>query len=604
MRHNMVKFLSVLVAAAFLCACAPGTQPQPDVEDTDITAPWAGPGLLLGDAYPDKSAYSPGDTVTITAQLHNGTAQDFAGEIQLAILRDVDVVEQSSTPVELADGESREITFAWTAQTEDYTGYLVRISAVQGDEVIDRSISAIDVSSGWERYPRYGYLCRYPQMTDAEIDAVVAELSKFHLNGLQFYDWQDTHDVPLAGTMEDPHEVWRDIANNPVYADTITGFIDAMHERNMMAGNYTLMFGAYEGFEERGISARWGLYTDINHQNMDRHPLPESWESDIYLMNPGNPDWRRFYFAREQETFEVYPFDCFHIDTLGHRGGLFDYDGQPVQLDRQYAAFVAEAKAALPGVTVIMNAVDTYGAQAAAQGGADFFYTEVWSGTSYNDLVRVIADDYRNGGWQRGSVLAAYMNYETTGKDMNAHAVKLTNAAIFSAGGAHIELGDTGMLSSEYYPNNKMTLGRELRRDLRAYYSVLTAYEHILRGERTDTAFEGSIGRHRVSAQARGGAIWARGTDTERFSTVQLINLLSKGDADWRDNRYTCPAPQTVQNAPVTMTWPGDAPKGVYMVSPDVQSGDILPLEYTLEDGQLAFTLPYLEYWDMILIEK
>ena len=32
------------------------------------------------------------------------------------------------------------------------------------------------------------------------------------INGLQFYDWQDEHDKPLAGTREEPAERWQDIA--------------------------------------------------------------------------------------------------------------------------------------------------------------------------------------------------------------------------------------------------------------------------------------------------------------------------------------------------------------------------------------------------------
>ena len=41
--------------------------------------------------------------------------------------------------------------------------------------------------------------------------------------------------------------------------------------------------------------------------------------------------------------------------------------------------------------------------------------------------------------------------------------------------------GDTGMLSSEYFPNRKLAVSEELARDLRDYYDFFTAYETVLR---------------------------------------------------------------------------------------------------------------------------
>ena len=58
---------------------------------------------------------------------------------------------------------------------------------------------------------------------------MVSRLSRYHINGLQFYDWQDEHDKPLAGTREEPAEKWQDIAKRDVYAKTVSGYIEALH---------------------------------------------------------------------------------------------------------------------------------------------------------------------------------------------------------------------------------------------------------------------------------------------------------------------------------------------------------------------------------------
>lgn len=50
-------------------------------------------------------------------------------------------------------------TWTWTAPATDYTGYLVDVYRTKenGTEVILGTI-AVDVSSDWTRFPRYGFV--------------------------------------------------------------------------------------------------------------------------------------------------------------------------------------------------------------------------------------------------------------------------------------------------------------------------------------------------------------------------------------------------------------------------------------------------------------
>ena len=71
----------------------------------------------------------------------------------------------------------------------DYTGYLLIVRALdRNDRELDIAMSGLDCSSTWTKFPRYGYLWDYEQGIDTS--SKIAKLSRYHLNGLQFYDWQ------------------------------------------------------------------------------------------------------------------------------------------------------------------------------------------------------------------------------------------------------------------------------------------------------------------------------------------------------------------------------------------------------------------------------
>ena len=46
-----------------------------------------------------------------------------------------------------------------------------------------------------------------------------------------------------------------------------------------------------------------------------------------------------------------------------------------------------------------------------------------------------------------------------------------------------------------------------------------------------------------------------------------------------------------------------EQPSKVYAASPDYKAGMPVELPVTYADGQLTFTLPYLHYWTMIVVE-
>lgn len=68
------------------------------------------------------------------------------------------------------------------------------------------------------------------------------------------------------------------------------------------------------------------------------------------------------------------------------------------------------------------------------------------------------------------------------------------------------------------------------------------------------------------------------------------------------DSRGAQTAPRIKTNVTVTQTV-DQKPANVYVMSPDYQEGIMQEVEFTWSNGEVSFVLPYLEYWDMVVIE-
>lgn len=146
----------------------------------------------------------------------------------------------------------------------------------------------------------------------------------------------------------------------------------------MKTMNCNLLFGTYSNAEIDGVNPKWALFKDGQRVQQDRHPLPDSWASDIYILDPSNKEWRDYIIREEKKVFEVLPFDGWHVDQLGDRGPVFDYEGNLVSLTKSYSPFIKHAQQELQ-VDFVMNAVEQFGQIAISEAPVKFLYTEVWN---------------------------------------------------------------------------------------------------------------------------------------------------------------------------------------------------------------------------------
>lgn len=169
-------------------------------------------------------------------------------------------------------------------------------------------------------------------MSEKEINKVMDNLNRHHINYVQYQDWHYKHHKPLAGSPSAPMDVWKDIINRDCYRSTVQGYIDAGHKRGMKSLFYNLAYGALSDAADDGVKEAWYLFKDKKHGNKDYHPLGSPFKSNIYLTNPALQEWRDYMAQQNNDVYEVFDFDGYQIDQLGDRGTLYNYDGNAVNL--------------------------------------------------------------------------------------------------------------------------------------------------------------------------------------------------------------------------------------------------------------------------------
>jgi dextranase len=574
----------------------------------------------------DLSHYSPGATATVYVDLDNTSGSGQSGNVSIKITHLGAVTTTlNSQPYSLSNGGTTTLTYTWTTPGTNFTGYSVEVTATNSvGSTLDSLNSAIDVSSTWTKFPRYGYVADYPSTINSTTATHSMWLLKnYHIDGVQFYDWQWKHHVPLAGSVSSPASSWANINGSTNYASAINDYINGAHYYGMSAMNYNLLYGAFAGYGQdgSGVNSQWALETQNNGTNQWNISMPNGWAtSNIYIFDPGNSGWQSYIYQQEKNVFSVYNFDGWHVDQLGNWNTMYNYTGSAVDYGNEFPGFLSGASSAL-GKTIVFNAVAGFGIPQVLPAEA-FAYVESWptanGGTqnNYNDLKSVV-DQINSANPGQGVVLPAYMDevyaQSNTG-NFNTPGVLLADAAIFAMGASHLELGsgDSGndtldMLDNAYFPNENLTPTQSLLNTLQVYYDFDVEYENILRGQLANSSNQISLTGIQTGNIAANYEVWAFAKNTGTTHLLNLINLLNAGNTNWRDDNANYPVPPTKTNVVVTYSYgSGSAPGHVYWATPDSRTGRMTALSFTTGSNSngnyVQFTLPSLAYWDMVYL--
>ena len=583
---NIYNFLAVALCSLFVVSCD-------DYYDTKNDPITYGETYLSIDLNTDKAVYKPGETVHFSMKDNPGNNLKVRYSYLGAVLKE-----------ESLSGKS----WTWVTPSEDFKGYLVDIyESKEGKEIIHQSIS-IDVSSDWKKFPRYGFLSGYGKLTDNQIEKNIEVLNRYRINGIQFYDWMHDHQRPLAGTVDNPAASWNDLIGRTNYLSTVKEYISAAHNRGMKATFYNLAFGALSNAAADGVKEEWYLFKDADHKEKDNHHLDAPFRSSIYLTNPANIEWQNYLIQRNKDVYSVFDFDGYHIDQLGNRGTVYDYNGNVVKLSNTYKSFITAMKQANPTKSLVMNAVNQYGQEESiAKSDVDFLYTEVWDpNKSFEQLVQIIQDNDAYSNNTKRTVLAAYMNYDKSNSAgfVNAPGVLLANAVIFSFGASHLELGEH-YLANEYFPNSNLQMKTELKNSMLTYYDFLVAYQNILRDGGTFTSYNLQCTNSKMTLNnwpTQQGNVAVVGKRFSDKDVLHLINFTNANTMEWRDKNGTQAEPSIIADTELKLL-AAKPVKNIWVASPDTQKGVAQKVTFNQTGNEVVFNLPSLKYWDMIVVE-
>ncbi|HET7580123.1 MAG TPA: glycoside hydrolase family 66 protein [Bacillales bacterium] len=583
------------------------------------------PGKVIYSIHTDKARYNPGQSVTIHVNLTNKTNQNITnGSVELYFRHlNKKVGQPQNKSLNLDVGGKKKLTFHWTPPSKDFQGYSVQawIKDASG-KVLDNLNTAVDVSSTWTKFPRYGYISTYPFQSTETTTNEIRGLKNYYLDGIQFYDWQFKHHVPLAGSVSNPASSWSNINGETNYRKTVLDAIHAAHRYNMVAMNYNLIYGAWADFKKdnSGVNPKWGLWQDANKTKPWVSPLPSSWAtSELYVLNPLNTDWQQYIVGRESDVFQAYPFDGWQADQLGDWGTMYDAQGNAVNYEKGFVPLVNYARKILKK-QVIFNNVGAFGlSDVAKHSNGAVLYVECWPNNgqvTYNDLKNVIDQGLSDSNGKKSMIIAAYMDSSYAESFSSSQpgyfsepGVLLTDATIDAPGASHIEIGDHGnMLDAPYFPNHNLLMKDSLKKKIYQYNTFMVAYENLLRGGLHNTSNQVVLKGIQTSKDAAANTVWEFTKSGHGYDVIHLINLLGESSNQWQDASAIYPKPKTQSQLSVKYYYGSGTVKTIAWASPDYHNGRSHHLNF--KKGQdskgkyVQFTVPSLSYWDMIYMRK
>jgi dextranase len=253
--------------------------------------------MRLVDFYPSRGGFLPGEPVTFLIDLETAAPQEGRVRIHIQHLAGQPTVLEQR--MRLGTGP-RTIETRWLPPAEP-AGYAARLEIhTEGSALPFQASTAFDVLSNWTDFPRYGFLTDFGH-SRADPESTLTELVRFHINGLQFYDWQYRHDELLP-----PADEYVDPLGRGMSLASVRKLVDAAHRHGMAALPYLAVYAASADFWR--AHPDWALYDEAGD------PIAFG-ENFLGLMDPspGSP-WSGHLLAECARALRMIPFDGLHVD--------------------------------------------------------------------------------------------------------------------------------------------------------------------------------------------------------------------------------------------------------------------------------------------------
>ena len=521
----------------------------------------------LLDFYPAKGTFAPGGVIRLIFVIC--AEEPGKGTIHLTITHLSEIVAELDFPFSVKSG-TQEITYDWHPINTSPRGFGVCAYLTDPSSEHNRPIAtAFDVLDTWSDFPRYGFLCDFsPGRKD--IDRVLDALLKYHINGLQFYDWQYRHDQLIP-----PQNEYTDPLGRSLSLRTVENFIAAAHPRSIAAMPYLTIYAASKQFAQSHPA--WALYNEKGS--------PYLFEDFLGLMDPspGSP-WNHHLLDQCKQVLDKLPFDGFHIDQFGEPRSGFTISGISVDLPAAFSGFVNTLKERCPDAPVTFNAVKNWPIDDLAVAPLDFLNIELWPSTpNYQDIVRIILEA-RAKSEGKPLVIALYLPAD---RPVN---VRLVDAIILASGATRIELGENErLLSDPYFPKHE-AISDDLKQTLRAYSDFAVRYGELIGPNAEDLA--------NLAPNIPEG-VWALTRRADNGIVISLINMRGLNKPLWTELH---PAPEPLRDFAIRFFFE-DVIQQVFYANPDSNDLSLKLAAWRIDGQSLEVQIPHLEFWTLLLIE-
>ena len=533
--------------------------------------------MRIADFYPSQGSFAPGQTVTFLIEIEASAAQNITLRISIQHLTEqAAVVEQT---FQVAHSEQT-VVINWTPPTKP-ASYSARLEVLSGNDLPSLSAAtAFDVLSNWKEFPRYGFLTDF-HASRADPEAVFQQLTRFHLNGLQFYDWQYRHDQLLA-----PTEEYIDPLGREMSLACVRKLVDMAHQHGMAAMPYLAIYAASADFWQAHLD--WALYDESGN------PIPFG-ENFLGLMDPsaGSP-WSEHLLAETSRVLQSIPFDGLHIDQYGDPKRGWDSHQSPVDLPGAFVDFIQSASHHHPDQTILFNAVGNWPIETLAQSAIDFLYIEVWPpDVQYCHLAEIILNAVRLS-HGKAVVIALYLPASQPANNL------LTDAVILACGGTRIEVGeDARLLSDPYFPKHQ-----ELSASLNSQLRQLSDYA-VRNGEwlrpytlSVDEKEIWSRGELNPEFISRDEGIWTVARRYPKHTVIHLVNFTNLAPSQRWDEAHAAPSP--CKNVLVKVQMPQRSSR-IFWDCPEQANGP-QPLDFEYSNETLTIQIPEIKFLGLIAI--
>lgn len=485
-------------------------------------------GINVNSFDSDKSIYAPNSDVNLKMGVTNTNNYGFSGKYKITVSNPLATSNAGyayskvvkSGDYNLKANGNLNLDATWHTPSEDYRGYIATVELYdEGNRLVSRKTTGIDVSSDWKMFPRYSALTNFSddsQSSEDNIKKNVETMNKYHINASMYYDTYYRPQNPL------PNGKFKTWIGDEINPDLIKNSLKLQHKYGQKGLLYDMInattgspddsdadmsdsslfgtktkadgtkmveskagiFRTNDKVETGSVAKTFDTKGDQQTYNMlgsfnDRDDVSHKVQS---YYNPFSKDWQNYIGSQLADALNRYDFDGWQGDTIGDQEDVVDYENkgtnkEAFRVSTGYGTFADAMKSKyMKNKDFGLNAVGGQGQKSLDNSKADFQYAEIWpwdwddntaqgntnsSHSTYESLARMVDNTMKTA--KKSLIVPAYLYHDwfRSGKSdlpkkFNDNAVLLKDASIFAAGGDSMELTDSGrQLYSEYYPDSR-----------------------------------------------------------------------------------------------------------------------------------------------------